>query len=249
VSADVRIAADPDVLARSAADWLADELRAARDEARAAGSAAGDGRVSLVLAGGSTPAATYRALALAPVDWGGVALYFGDERCIPPYAPRSNFALVQANLLERLGGGVALGPGERPRVCRVRGEDPDPDAAARDYERELPAVLDVVLLGIGEDGHTASLFPGSAAVAERERRVVATVAPVPPSERITLTPASLVAARRVAVLASGPAKSAAVARALQGPYDPLGCPAQLARGGTWLVDRAAAAGLSTAEAT
>jgi 6-phosphogluconolactonase len=117
----------------------------------------------------------------------------------------------------------------------------DPEAAARDYERTLPDPIDVVLLGMGEDGHVASLFPGAPALAIRDRRVaVVEGSPKPPPRRMTLTPPALESARDIVVLVAGAEKAAMLARALEGPMDARSVPAVLARRGTWIADAAAA---------
>ena len=130
----------------------------------------------------------------------------------------------------------------------MEAERPDREAAARDYERSLPARLDVLVLGIGPDGHTASLFPGSAALDERQRRVVPVTGAKAPAERLTITPPVIEAARQVAVIASGEDKAAMVARAIEGPLAPKAVPAQLARRGFWFLDEAAAARLTAQRA-
>ena len=107
--------------------------------------------------------------------------------------------------------------------------------------------LDLLLLGLGEDGHTASLFPGSPALAERSARVVVVTGPKPPNPRLSITPPVIEAARAILVLVSGAGKAKALARALEGPPDVTAVPAQLARRGAWIVDREAAAGCSRAE--
>lgn len=194
------------------------------------------GRASLCLAGGNTPRASYLSLAELPdVPWDKVTIYFGDERCVPADHPDSNYRMADEALLSRVK--VAA-------VERMDGNNPDRDAAARAYEAVLPAALDVVLLGIGEDGHTASLFPGSAAAHELTRTVVAVVGPKPPPERLSVTPRVLQAAKYVIVLAAGAGKAEAVARALEGELDPGACPSQWVRDAVWLMDHAAAAQLS-----
>jgi 6-phosphogluconolactonase len=199
---------------------------------------AGEGRVTFALAGGSTPRAVYEVLATLPtLPWNRLEIYFGDERGVPPEDHDSNYRMARESLLDR----VPIAP---ERVHRMTGEEPDLAEAARAYAALLPEALDLLLLGIGDDGHTASLFPGAATLAEDELRVVAATAPVPPYRRLTVTPPVLRRARRILVLASGDAKAPAVARALAGPWDPARCPSQLARRGTWILDPAAAAGLS-----
>lgn len=226
------VIADRATLPRRAAEWLTAALADAV-QAR--------GRCSLALAGGTTPQPVYAALA-APeladrIEWGKVDVYFGDERAVPPDHPESNYRMAQEALLAR----VPLPAGQ---VHRMAGERADLEAAAADYDQLLPAALDVLLLGVGSDGHTASLFPGSTALAERQRRVVVVHSPTPPALRLTITPPVLAAARLVAVLAAGNEKAWAVSRALAGAAPPSEIPAVLARRGVWFVDTAAAAQLA-----
>ena len=215
---------DAEAVARGAADAIAQAVSAS------------EGEFHLALAGGTTPKRTYELLAGLPVAWERVHLWFGDERCVPPDHVDSNYAMVRAALLGRA-------PVAASHVHRMRAEDPDRDAAARDYERDLPARLDLLLLGLGPDGHTASLFPGSATLREAVRRVVAVVGPKPPPERLTITPPVIATARRVVVLATGAEKAAAVRLALTDDCDPWDCPARLLRDAEWHLDRAAAAEL------
>jgi 6-phosphogluconolactonase len=126
----------------------------------------------------------------------------------------------------------------------MEGENQDRDAAARTYETLLPRSLDVLVLGMGEDGHTASLFPGAPSLREGTRRVLAVVGPKPPPERLTLTPPPILGAGLCVVLVSGASKAEAVARALDGPWDPNATPIQFARRGVWFVDTAAASKLA-----
>lgn len=215
-------------LPAAAARVVADLLRAAIAERGAA---------SLALAGGTTPRAMHEVLATLPdIDWARVSVYFGDERCVPPDHDDSNYKMARESLLTRVAMDAA-------NVHRMPGELADRDAAARSYAALLPPALDVVVLGIGEDGHTASLFPGSPALAEREQLVLPVIGPKPPPERLTLTPPALQRARHLVMLAAGAGKADAVARALTGSFDPHTTPAQLARGGSWLIDHAAAARL------
>jgi 6-phosphogluconolactonase len=193
--------------------------------------------VSLALAGGSTPRALHERLAQLPdLPWARVSIYFGDERCVPPDHADSNYRMARESLLDR----VSIDPA---RVHRLHGEWPDREAAARAYEAELPAALDVLVLGIGEDGHTASLFPGAASLSEVERRVLPVTGPKPPPERLTITPRVIAEARHVVVLASGSGKREPVARAIEGPSTPLETPAALAREAIWILDREAASAL------
>ncbi len=195
------------------------------------------GRASVMLAGGGTPRAVYRRLALDPdVAWDKLEIFFGDERAVPPGDPQSNYRMARESLLDAV-------PVPSERIFRMEAERPDREAAAEEYARRLPARLDLVILGIGEDGHTASLFPGSSALRETARKVVAVIGPKAPPHRLTVTPPVIAAAREKIILVSGADKAGAVARALEGPDQPVQCPAQLARDGIWIMDRAAASGL------
>ena len=207
---------------------------------------AATGKFAVSLAGGSTPERLYRLLATEPyrsrIGWPRVQVFWGDERCVPPDHAASNYGMSRRALLDS----VALLP---ENIHRIRGEDP-PHAAADAYEANLrsrcPAPVgcfDLVLLGLGRDGHTASLFPGSGAVQERSRWVCAVSAPVPPS-RITLTPVILAAAREVIFLVTGSEKATALNLALHGPERPVQPPAQAVTSRNenvrWLVDTLAA---------
>ncbi len=247
----------PEVVVVADAAALAEE--AARGFVAAAGKAvAAQGRFSVTLAGGSTPANLYCRLAQPPyrdqVDWGRTWVYFGDERCVPPDHPHSNYRMAREALLDH----VPLPP---TQIERIRGEWPA-HLAAQGYQIALrasfhlagPALprFDLILLGVGADGHTASLFPGQAALASHSL-VAATDAPFyadPPVARITLTLRAINAAATVLFLASGGSKAGAVWAALAGPEpaDPL--PARLVQPRTgrlvWLLDQAAAARLKVA---
>jgi 6-phosphogluconolactonase len=171
------------------------------------------GQFLVALAGGRTPVVAYTRLAAEPwresVDWSRVHFFWGDERAVPPDDPESNFGVARRALLRPIG--IA-----EDRVHRMRGEDADLERAARDYERELrrfagePPVLDLVLLGMGADGHVASLFPGSAAAAEQDRQVVTAVAPTTERRRLTLTFPVLLASRRIVVQVAGRDKAQVV---------------------------------------
>jgi 6-phosphogluconolactonase len=219
-----------------AAEWIAAAVEAdLRDR----------GRCAVALSGGETPRPVYERLAAAPfasrIGWPGVDIFFADERAVPPDDRDSNYLMTATALLGRV-------PIPAARVHRLEAERADRDAAARDYERLLPERLDVLLLGMGTDGHTASLFPGSPALDERTRRVIPVTGPKPPAERLTITPPVIAAARRVAVLVAGTDKAVTVARALEGPVQPQLLPVQLALAGTWFLDRGAAARLKDAAA-
>jgi 6-phosphogluconolactonase len=210
------------------------------------------GRFTLALSGGSTPRRLYARLASPPfrsrIDWARVHVFWGDERCVPPDHPDSNYRLAYESLLSK----VPIPP---ERIYRMRGEDPDPERAAEDYARELrrafslkPGELprfDLILLGLGADGHTASLLPGSPALDETTRLAVAAYAGPLRVSRLTLTLPVLNAAARVIFLVSGAEKAEALSAVLKGGASP-NRPASLirpARGTLWLVDRAAAASL------
>lgn len=225
---DLRVLPTADLPAR-AADWLAQILvDVAREQ----------GRVTLALAGGTTPRAMHEALACSTaVPWLAVHVFFGDERAVPPDHPDSNYRMAKESLLDRV-------PIPAAQIHRMPADDPDRDAGARAYESVLPQSLDVLVLGIGEDGHTASLFPGSPSLDESDRRVIPVIGPKPPPARLTLTAPAIRAARRRLVLASGAGKADAVARALEGPWDPSATPVQLAKNGTWFVDPGAAGKLT-----
>jgi 6-phosphogluconolactonase len=221
-------------LAQPVAEWL--ELEVSR-------SITERGRCALALSGGRTPEPAYRELALAPsIDWTRVAIFFADERGVPSDHVDSNYRMVQLALLSR----VSIPSNQ---IHRMEAERSDRDSAAREYEQLLPSALDILVLGIGPDGHTASLFPGSAALDERQRLVLPVIGTKPPPERMTITPPVIETARKVIVLASGEDKAAMVARALEGPLAPKAVPAQLARRGTWFLDQAAAARLTATRIT
>lgn len=220
----------------------AEQVAARAAELFAAASTRGAGTFRAALAGGSTPKATYRRLA-GPlrdrVDWSRVELYFGDERCVPPDHADSNYRMAREALLDH----VPLPPGH---VHRMRGEDP-PEAAAAAYEALLPPCLDFVFLGMGADGHTASLFPGTSALgAPPGARCVATYVGKLGAFRITLTAEYLIAARELVVLVAGAEKAGALRDALRAPDGTV--PITLLRPAAgrlrWLVDRAAAAQLT-----
>jgi len=208
-SFEIAVVPDAESLAVAAADEFA----------RSAADAIGKrGLFHVALSGGSTPRALYRRLTKAPhrgaVAWESVRFFFGDERCVPPDSERSNFRMAREELFDPL----RIPP---RRIFRMRGEDA-PRRAAGAYERSLrahvpgrPPRLDLVLLGLGGDGHTASLFPGTPALAESKRLVVENFMPGSKEPRITLTLRAINAARRVIFLVSGDGKAAVVAGVLQ----------------------------------
>jgi 6-phosphogluconolactonase len=226
MGAEIKVVRSADEVAREAARWMVASIAEALKVRGAA---------TVGLAGGTTPKSAYELLAAERLDWERVDFYFGDERCVPPDHPDSNY---------RMACGALVRPGgpRQERIHRARAELDDREAAAAEYEAVLPAALDALVLGIGEDGHTASLFPGSEAVHEEKRRVRVIRGAKPPPWRLTITPPVIRAARKVLVLAAGGGKADAVARALK-PGDFAEVPARLAArdGATWLLDEAAAA--------
>jgi 6-phosphogluconolactonase len=194
------------------------------------------GRFDVALAGGSTPKAMYVKLTGSPfcerIDWARVEVWFGDERCVPPDHADSNFRMAREALLDHV-------PLDDAHVHRVLGES-DPAEAALAYAALLPEALDLVLLGMGPDGHTASLFPGTPALAEREARAMAVYVEKFKSWRVTLTAPVLSAAGEVVVMTVGDEKADALALALEAPQGAV--PIQLVKPARmiWLVDRAAA---------
>ena len=223
----------------------------AREFARAAGEAIADrGTFRVALAGGSTPRPLYARLTRSPyrtsIRWDRVRFFWGDERCVPPDSERSNYRMARETLLEPLG----IAPRQ---VFRMKGEQ-EPVRAARDYEKILrkefrsrPSRLDLVLLGLGSDGHLASLFPGTAALAEGRRLVAANSVAKFSEWRLTLTYRAINAARRIVFLVSGAEKAAPLARILEKRRGWQDLPAShvAPRRGTlvWLADEAAASKL------
>jgi 6-phosphogluconolactonase len=206
------------------------------------------GRFDVALSGGSTPAELYRSLARVRPGppWEHTHVWFGDERYVPPTHPDSNYRMAHETLLGPLGL-------SDERVHRVETEL-EPEVAATRYDDELRAAFpagvphfDLVLLGIGEDGHCASLFPDTAALDERMRLVVANWVPKLAMHRITITFPVLEAAHAVWVLAVGERKASILREVLDGPADPRRLPVQAARPKhgqlVWWVDAAAAAEL------
>jgi 6-phosphogluconolactonase len=198
---------------------------------RAASAATARGRFDVALSGGSTPRPIYEALAGMDLPWRQVHIWFADERCVPPDHPDSNYRMARLALLDHV-------PAE---IHRIEGER-DPDAVAADYAAALPDVLDAILLGMGEDLHTASLAPGVDWSRPTGKKVLhVTGFPKPPPDRITITPDVIAAARALLVAVTGAGKAAQVALALTGSPDPKHYPIHVARRATWLLDRAAAA--------
>jgi 6-phosphogluconolactonase len=211
---DIRIHRDSQACAEGAAEFV---LEVGKEAVRA------NGRFLIALSGGTTPETLYRALT-APAfanrfDWSQTIFFFGDERCVPPNDPRSNYALAKKTLFTPLN----IMPSQ---VYRMAGESSDPQAAAFEYEQQLRLAtktassaqpsLDLVLLGLGEDGHTASLFPGASILRGHQRVIAATQSPKDPPNRLTMTLAAINRASVILFLVTGAGK-AGVVRAILDP--------------------------------
>jgi len=222
----------PEALAEQTADLIARRVGRPGDK---------PGSFTIALPGGNTPRSLFRLLAESPyttrIHWGRLQLFWTDERCVPPDDPRSNYRVAAEELLER----VPIPPAN---IHRIRGEDA-PEAAARAYAAEIQSVLgerrgfDLVLLGVGVDGHTASLFPGDDALDAVERLAVAVHRPPPEPPRVTLTLAALRCARELLFLVTGKEKRS-VLRRLDAGEDLPAARIQPEEGRLlWFIDRAA----------
>ncbi len=207
------VLATAEEVAEAAAAEIADVLRG--------------GAQSLVLAGGTTPKRCYELLAELDVQWGRVSVLFGDERCVPPDHPDSNYRMVKESLLDRVA------PATVYRMPAELGPDEGADAYAEVVANVAP--LDLVLLGVGEDGHVASLFPGHPLLRATGLTAGIRDSPKPPPERVTLTLEAIRDAGRVLIIATGSGKADAIALAKRGEV-----PSGMIPGARWLIDRAAA---------
>ena len=235
---DVRVCADARDLSERAAAATAAIIAEAVNR---------HGRCSLVLSGGGTPRALYELLASTyrdQIPWSAVHLFWGDERYVDPADAASNYRMAREALLDHV-------PLPDRNIHPMPTGLVSPDAAAREYERDVRADVgsqsppfDLVLLGLGEEGHTASLFPHSTALEETQRWVVAVTVPAEPPTRLTLTLPAITAADRIFVLVSGRTKAAALARVLDSASAPRDYPAAALRSArgmvTWWIDREAA---------
>nr|BBH94998.1 6-phosphogluconolactonase [Thermogemmatispora argillosa] len=210
------------------------------------------GRFTLALAGGSTPRKLYSLLASDPyrsqIDWTRVEIFWSDERCVPPNDPESNYHMAHEVMLSKLSIPAT-------NIHRMPAEQADRQAAADRYSAELRRVFsttgipvfDLIQLGMGPEGHTASLFPHQQALHERERLVLPVSVPKPPPERLTFTPPLINAARHILFLVTGSDKAEAVHAVLEGEGTPDDYPARLVRAAagevSWFLDAAAAAAL------
>ncbi len=244
---EIVVAASSAELAETAARRFVEIVRACQSEK-------GTARVSL--SGGSTPRALFRLLAIDPyvsqIDWTAIEVFWGDERTVPPDHADSNYHMSRETLLDHV-------PIPDAHIHRMRGEL-DPVAAAVQYERVLTSVFagsnaahpprfDLILLGLGGDGHTASLFPGTAALQVRDRLVVANPVPQQQTVRLSLTVPVLLAADHVLFLVAGADKADAVHRAIEGAWNPSETPSQYLRKAAgrviWMLDAAAATELGS----
>ena len=241
--------AQPDIrILKSAADLF--EAAAAEFAAQASAAVQANGRFTVALSGGSTPKTLYSLLATKPnITWGKIFIFWGDERHVPPDHPESNYRMANAALLSK----VSVPPGN---IFRVHAEEKDAATAALQYERTLQDFFhlapgefprfDLIFLGLGPDGHTASLFPGTSALNETKRLVVANWVPKFNTYRITFTFPVLNAAACVMFLTSGADKAAILHEILENSSADL--PSQKVRPARgqliWLVDEPAASTLS-----
>lgn len=246
-SVEIRTLTTPQELFEAGAEVVAHSAKEAVDER---------GRFTIALSGGSTPRSLYNLLATnarTSLPWDKMFFFFGDERHVPPTDNESNFKMADEAMLSKL-------PIPKQNIFRVPAENPDAAAAAAAYEqtiREFFAlqpgqfpVFDLILLGLGPDGHTASLFPGTEALIEKTRLVVSNRVEKFNTDRITLTLPVLNAARTVAFLVSGTDKAPALQAVLQSDAPAEQYPAKLIHPANgkliWLVDRGAASGLAAA---
>ncbi len=238
---ELRICETPAQLEEAVADLFVDDARSTIEQR---------GAFFAALSGGTTPKAAYALLTRADcrtvIDWQRVFIYFGDERCVPPESNESNYKMAFETFLSK----VPIPP---QNVRRMHGED-DPLRAAKAYAQVLietmgePPRFDLVLLGMGADGHTASLFPGTDPRTDEEQLVRALFVEKLGAHRLTLTPRVINNARHVVIALEGLPKAPALYAVREGPYDPIAHPVQIVSPHdgtlTWLVDKAAAAELT-----
>jgi 6-phosphogluconolactonase len=240
----IQLAADPQALA---------QLAAGRIVKASAESIGRKGSFAIALSGGSTPKATFGLLAAEPlrsqVDWTKWDVYWGDERCVPPDHPDSNYKMAVDAMLSKV-------PVRQSSIHRMKGEI-DPNAAAIEYGRLLKEKfgdggMDMVMLGMGPDGHTLSLFPGTTALAEKNHRCVANWVEKFKTFRVTMTAPFVNKARQICIIVAGADKRDRVREVIEGPYEPERLPIQLINpapaGGEliWLMDKAAAGAVPAA---
>jgi 6-phosphogluconolactonase len=236
ITPQIRVLPDLAGIAYAAAERIVQSSRAAIVRS---------GEYSIALSGGSTPQALYSLLAgddfFHQIEWAKVQFYFGDERCVPPDSDQSNYRMAKESLFDHA-------PIPAANIHRIRGEIP-PEAAADEYDQLLaercPNGMDLTLLGMGPDGHTASLFPHSAALDEKQRLCVANWVETLQTWRVTMTVPYLNRSREALILASGAEKKERLQEVLEGPRDPKRLPIQFIAPDSgrlvWLMDIAAAA--------
>ncbi len=211
------------------------------------------GRFTIALSGGSTPKILYGLLGTEPyrgqINWASVEIFWSDERCVPPDSADSNYALAQEVLLSKI-------PIPANQIHRMPADQPDREAASREYTSEMQRTFgtngipsfDLLQLGMGPEGHTASLFPHQESLHEQQRLVIPVIVPKPPPPRLTFTPPLLNAARHVLFLVTGSEKAEAIQAVLEGPDQPEEYPAQIVRPPkgevVWMLDTGAAAKLT-----
>jgi 6-phosphogluconolactonase len=237
----IAIYPDIDTLSQQAAQYV---VRIASE------SIADRGRFTIALSGGTTPRKLYGLLGSEPyssqIDWKLVHIFWGDERCVPLDNPDSNYSMAQEVLLSKI-------PIPALQVHRMPADQPDRDAASYAYTIEIQRTFgtngipgfDLIQLGMGPEGHTASLFPHQASLHEKQRLVIPVSVPKPPPNRLTFTPPLLNAARNILFLVTGSDKADALQAVLEGEYQPEEYPAQIVRPPNgevvWMLDRAVAA--------
>jgi 6-phosphogluconolactonase len=210
------------------------------------------GRFTIALTGGTTPAELYGLLGNEPlrsqIDWQLVHLFWGDERCVPPDSPDSNYYLAQKTLLTKISI-------PESQIHRMPADWPDRDAASQAYSVDMQRTFhtngipgfDLIHLGMGPEGHTASLFPHQASLHEKQRLVMPVTVPKPPPDRLTFTPPLLNAARNVLFLVTSKDKADALQAVLEGEYQPDEYPAQIVRPTNgelvWMLDKEVALNL------
>ncbi len=238
----MRVFSDPEALSQGAAEFFVEQADAAIRKR---------GRFVLALAGGRTPERTYSLLARPPfrrqVNWSRVHVFWGDERCVPPDDPRSNARMAQTLLLDHVPVPSCQ---IHPMICRQspREEAKRYEALLRDFFSESPPCFDLIFLGLGENGHTASLFPQTEVLREQKRWVAELYVAEQDLYRITLTARIINRAASVVFLVAGAEKAEVLQAVTGGRQDPMRLPAQLIRlrdGGLhWFVDQAAASRLN-----
>lgn len=236
----IAIYPDTDTLSREAAQYI---VRLASE------SIVMHGRFTIALSGGSTPKKLYSLLGSEPyrsqIDWALVEIFWSDERCVPPDSEDSNYRMADETLLSKI-------PIAANQVHRMPADQPDRDAASQAYTLEIQRTFgtdgiprfDLIQLGMGPEGHTASLFPHQPSLHEQQRLVMPVIVPKPPPPRLTFTPPLLNAARHILFLVTGADKADAVHAILEGQYQPDEYPAQIVRPAdgevTWMLDTAVA---------